>query len=366
MRDAAAAGLRGNRIMLLGGLTASDTSRTEIRIARPSGDRAAGNLPIALHDTAAVRLGRAVYLFGGGTGANTQNDVILRIPATGGSATVAGHLPAPSSDQSAAAINGTAYIVGGFTGSRWLNAIVAWRPGAQARVVARLPFAVRYAAVASVGGRLVIAGGSLENSTASEAVLAYTPGRRVVRIGRLPAPTTHAAAATIGEIVYVIGGRGANLGSLTARIVAVDLMTGHITRVGTLTSPRSDLAAVGLGARILLAGGRGPTGTESTLSELRAGHAAKTARGGAAAEAADGPCRRPRSLDRRSRHQSPPPQPDSRTRSLRNDRRARARAGRRVGVYRARIALRPGSRSLSSATLTGSPTRTRPGLTTSP
>ena len=273
--------------MLLGGLTAADTSRTDIRIARPSGDRAAGNLPTALHDTAAVRLGRDVYLFGGGTGANTQSDVILRIPASGGSATVAGRLPAPSSDQSAAAIGDTAYIVGGFTGSRWLNTIVAWRPGARARVVARLPFPVRYAAVASVDGRLVIAGGSLENSTASEAVLAYTPGGRVVRIGRLPAPTTHAAAAAIGQVVYVIGGRGANLGSLTARIVGVDLKTGHIVRVGTLTSPRSDLAAVALGVRILLAGGRGPAGTESTLSELRAGHGRR--RRAAPSTAAAGP-----------------------------------------------------------------------------
>ena len=224
-----------------------------------------------------------MYLFGGGTGANTQSNVILRVPASGGSATVAGRLPAPSSDQSAAAIGDTAYIVGGFTGSRWLNTIVAWRPGAPARVVARLPFPVRYAAVASVDGRLVIAGGSLENSTASEAVLAYTPGGRVVRIGRLPAPTTHAAAAAIGQVAYVIGGRGANLGSLTARIVAIDLKTGHIVRVGTLTSPRSDLAAVTLGVRILLAGGRGPAGTVSTLSELRAGRGTKTASGGARA-----------------------------------------------------------------------------------
>ena len=68
MQDAAAAALGGNRIMLLGGLTAADTSRTDIRIATPSSDRAAGNLPTALHDTAAVRLGRDVYLFGGGTG----------------------------------------------------------------------------------------------------------------------------------------------------------------------------------------------------------------------------------------------------------------------------------------------------------
>ena len=129
VQDAAAAALGADRIMLLGGLTAADTSRTDIRIARASGDRAAGNLPTALHDTAAVRLGRHVYLFGGGTGANTQSAAILRIPTSGASATVAGRLPAPSSDQSAAAIDDTAYIVGGYTGTQWLTRSSPGGPG---------------------------------------------------------------------------------------------------------------------------------------------------------------------------------------------------------------------------------------------
>ena len=80
VQDAAAVALVGDRAMLLGGLTAADTSRTDIRIATPARDRAAGQLPTALHDTAAVRLGNDVYLFGGGTGANTQSDAILRVP----------------------------------------------------------------------------------------------------------------------------------------------------------------------------------------------------------------------------------------------------------------------------------------------
>ena len=129
-------------------------------------------------------------------------------------------LPAPSSDQAAAAIGRTAYIVGGYTGSRWLQTIVAWRPGSAARVVARLPFTVRYAAVTTVGGRLVIAGGSLENGTASSAVLAYRPGRKVIRIGRLPAPTTHAAAAALGRVAYVIGGAAPPSTQPTGRIVS--------------------------------------------------------------------------------------------------------------------------------------------------
>jgi YVTN family beta-propeller protein len=269
VQDAAAVAVAGGRTMLLGGLTAADRSRTDIRIATAAGDRAgAGALPTALHDTAAAVLGGSVYLFGGGTGANTQSDEILRISASGGSPTLVGHLPSPSSDQSAAAIGATAYVVGGYTGSRWLDTIVAYQPGRPARVVAHLPFPLRYAAVAAVAGRLVIAGGSLQSGTASEAVLAYTPGGRIDELGRLPAPTTHAAAATIGNVVYVIGGRGATLDTPTARIVAVDTQTRRIGPAGSLSVPRSDLAAVTLGDRILLAGGRSSAGTEAGLSVL--------------------------------------------------------------------------------------------------
>jgi len=269
VQDAAAVALGGDRVLLLGGLTAADRSRTDIRVATPAGDRPAGALPTAVHDATAVRLGGWVYLFGGGTSANTQSDAIVRVPASGGPATVVGHLPWPSSDQAAAAIGGTAYVVGGYTGARWLDTIIAWRPGSRARVVARLPSALRYAAVTAAGGRLVIAGGSLENGAASDAILEYVPRLgRVRRIGRLPAPTTHAAAASIGDIAYVIGGRGAAAGSATARIVAVDPRTRRVRSAGALSRPRSDLAAVPLGARILIAGGRDAGGTLAGLSEL--------------------------------------------------------------------------------------------------
>ena len=269
VQDAAIAPV-GRGAMLLGGLTAADTSRTDIRLTTSTGDHAAGQLPTGLHDTAAVRLGDGVYLFGGGTAANTQSDAILRIPLSGNSTENVGRLPAPSSDQSAAAISNTAYVVGGYTGSRWLDTIVAWRPGTQPRIVAHLPFALRYAAVTAADGRLVIAGGSLESGSASDVVLAYRPGSgRVVRVGRLVAPTTHAAAATLGGVAYVVGGRGTSLDTPTARITAVDPRTGTIRPAGTLASPRSDLAAATVGHRILLAGGRGGGGTEAGLSELR-------------------------------------------------------------------------------------------------
>jgi hypothetical protein len=67
VQDAAAAPVGSGRAMLVGGLTAADFSRADIRLASRSGDRAAGMLPLAVHDTAAVPLGGDVYVFGGGT-----------------------------------------------------------------------------------------------------------------------------------------------------------------------------------------------------------------------------------------------------------------------------------------------------------
>src|SRR5437763_1550322 len=113
--------------------------------------------------------------------------------------------PAPSSDQAAAAVGDEAYVVGGYTGSTWLNTIVAWRPGGTAHVVARLPVPVRYAGVAAAGGKVVIAGGSLRDGTASRAVYVFDPNSHDLRrLGSLPAPTTHAAAAAVGDRVLLI------------------------------------------------------------------------------------------------------------------------------------------------------------------
>ena len=266
----AAAAPWGQGAVLLGGLTAADTSTTQVVLATRSSARVAGALGAAFHDSAAARIGRYVYAFGGGNGV-AQLDTIVRVDPQTGVATPVGHLPAPSSDQAGAAIGGTAYIVGGYTGTKWLDTIVAWRPGGTARVVAHLPNAVRYAAVAAAGGRLVIAGGSLEDGSASSAVYEFVPHRHIRLLGHLPAPTTHAAAAAIGDTVYVVGGRSATLNTPTARIVAIDTVGGKLRNGGALATPLSDASAVTTKDGILVLGGHATSGTVSTLTLLAPG-----------------------------------------------------------------------------------------------
>jgi YVTN family beta-propeller protein len=232
------------------------------------GGRVIGRLPSVRHDTAAAVINRMIYVFGGGNGPSQLNDIVRVDPGTGSSRLV-GHLPAASSDSTAATIGGTAYVVGGYTGTHWLDTIVGYRPGQAAHVVAHLPHTLRYAAVTAVGNRLVIAGGSLENGTASGSVLVYVPATgRVTRLGTLPAATTHAAAATIGNVAYVIGGRGASVGTPTTAIVAIDVARKRIRAAGQLQTARSDLAAATVGSRIIVAGGKGAGGTVATISQL--------------------------------------------------------------------------------------------------
>jgi DNA-binding beta-propeller fold protein YncE len=266
-QDTAAASVGDGWVVLAGGLTSSDQSTDAIVVVDRRGAHAVGRLPFAVHDSAAARIGSAVYVFGGGD-ATGQRAEIVRIDPGSGAAAVVGRLPAPSSDQAAAAIGGTAYVVGGFTGTRWLDTIVAWRPGGSARVVGHLPFPVRYAAVAASARRLVIAGGSLPDGSASRAVLAFEPASgKVVRVGLLPAATTHAAAAAVGPTVYVLGGRGADLNSPVSRIVAVTAR--GVRDAGRLPHALSDLAAVAVRGRVLAAGGRGSAGTVSSLTWFR-------------------------------------------------------------------------------------------------
>ena len=276
VQDAAGTDLAGTAV-LIAGLTASDTSRADIVTIRNGRERVPGQMPIAIHDTAAVALGGAVYVFGGGDG-SAQHAEIWRVDAAGGTARQVGSLPAPSSDQAAAAIDGTAYIVGGYTGSTWLDTVVAWRPGGRARVVGHLPQPVRYAAVASAGGRLVIAGGTRPDGSALDDVLAFDPASgAVTRIGRLPAPTTHAAGAGLGDVAYVVGGRGSSPGTPTARILAIDPAKRTVRPAGSLPSPLSDAAAIAQNGAVLVIGGAGAGGATASITRLAPASAARAA-----------------------------------------------------------------------------------------
>jgi hypothetical protein len=178
--------------------------------------------------------------------------------------------PAAASDVAAGVINGTAYVVGGYTGVVPLDTIVAWSGSGTGRVVGHLPHPVRYAAVAAIGGRLIIAGGT-SGDVATREVYSFDPvDGQVHQIGLLPHELTHAAGAALGDRVYVIGGRGPDQGTQTNVILSVNPVTGRVRPAGHLPVALSDVGAATIGGMVMVAGGRQPSGVLSNrLYELR-------------------------------------------------------------------------------------------------
>jgi hypothetical protein len=179
----AVAALPGGRLLALGGLVGGSSS-TEGLAGPPPHLVQVGRLPTPAHDDAAVRLGRAVCMLGGGQA--TSSDAVVRVSAAG-DATWVGSLGEPLSDLGAAVVGRTAYLVGGYTGVKFATGILAFRAG-DPTLAARLPVGLRYAGVAALGGRVYVAGGITTAGTSS-AVYAFDPRTgRVARVTTLPAP----------------------------------------------------------------------------------------------------------------------------------------------------------------------------------
>ncbi|HEY2308294.1 MAG TPA: hypothetical protein VGI05_20670, partial [Streptosporangiaceae bacterium] len=164
-REAAVAG-PGNRLIIMGGLTAGGASASGIYAVRTAtgAARYLGALSAPRHDAAAAVIGGHTLIFGGGSQvsiATVQSFVLpgqgAHAPAT--TATTVGSLPMPRSDVAGVTIGRTAYLAGGYDGSRPDAAVLATTNGRNFTTVARLPVPVRYPAVAALAGQVFVFGG---------------------------------------------------------------------------------------------------------------------------------------------------------------------------------------------------------------
>jgi hypothetical protein len=266
VQDAAAVSLDRGRLVLLGGVDAADASTPSIVVLAQGSVLRQDSLPEPQHDAQAARLGPYIYVFGGGVVSSFNH--ILRYDPSTGSVVQAGQLPTPASDVAVARMGGTAYIVGGYDGTHWLDTILAWHPGIPARLAGRLPFGLRYAAVAAGGNRLIIAGGTTTGGV-SDAVLSFDPVSGVVRrIGRLPLPLTHASAAWVDGRVLVVGGRREVTGGQTDAILEINPASGAVRELGRLPQPLSDAAVVESNGKVLVAGGENAVGAQRAIVEI--------------------------------------------------------------------------------------------------
>ena len=165
------------------------------------------------------------------------------------------HLPTPLSDIVAAQIGSTSYLVGGYDGASPQSTVCATQTGTSFRRVAQLPVGLRYPAVTTSGGDLVVAGGQ-SRSGATRGVYRVDPRTGSTRrLGSLPRAVSEAAAVSGADgRVYVLGGRDA-AGNAVTDVMEIDPARRSIRRLASLSTAVADAAVARSGVSWWLIGG---------------------------------------------------------------------------------------------------------------
>ncbi len=224
--------------------------------------QAAGLLPQALHDAAAVPGSGGLLLCGGGM--DTILPTVLRFTPGQAQAETVANLPQPLADLAAAQLGSTSYCMGGYTGTVYNRAVYAVDTGSGAApaVAGTLPQGVRYAATAVLDGRIWLAGGQLASGQPTAAIQWFAADRTGAT-ALLPVPLFRASGAVLGGQMLVIGGCTTLVHPL-ARIWGWVPPAGKPRVVGRLPQPVCWAAAATLGHTAYLFGGQGPGGATET------------------------------------------------------------------------------------------------------
>jgi hypothetical protein len=230
----------GSSFVLAGGLTTSGTTGRVVRVpidGRPA--TTIGRLAHPVHDAGGAQLGGSMFVLGGG--ASTQDDWVQRV-AVDGQSSVSGRLPSPRADLSAVEAGSQVVVVGGGAAGRADAPVLATGDGRHFRFVADLPVPVRYAAVAIVGSRVLVIGGTTAagDTTVIQAV-DLDRGTAAV-VGWLPQSISHATALMVGGVLVVAGGRHA--GRALDSVLEVDPVSLAVRTGGRLPRAESDAAGI--------------------------------------------------------------------------------------------------------------------------
>jgi hypothetical protein len=241
----------GSAILLAGGLTATGTTADILRIDPVGGTPTVwGRLRHAVHDAGGATLGDLRLVLGGG---KTLQDAFVQQIVAGGTGNEVGTLPAPRADLGAATVGDQLVVVGGGASGVADPRVLSTKDGIHFTDLATLPHAVRYPAVAVVGGLVLVIGGEGPSGDVRwiQAVDVATGSADVV--GRLPAPLSHATALVLGGHVFIAGGRTA--GRAQKDIQAIDSTSFAVSHISQLPKALSDAAGVVIEGTGYLVGG---------------------------------------------------------------------------------------------------------------
>jgi hypothetical protein len=253
-------------VVLAGGLAADGSSTSGVFRLDPGTGSVTqlGTLPRPFHDAAGAILGRTLFVFGGGSATSTST--VQSFDMSTGRGQVVGSLPTPLSDLVSTTVGKAVYLVGGFDGRVPRREIYRTFDGRRFTVAGHLPIGLRYPAVASVDGKIVIAGGVSARGTSS-AVYVFDPSNhRMTRLGDLPGPVAHAAVFSSRGDVYVLGGVDAT-GAVVGSITEIDPRTRRILRIRGEFVVR-DGGVVQLPSAALVIGGATGSGTTAAVRRV--------------------------------------------------------------------------------------------------
>jgi hypothetical protein len=253
----------GDSAFVLGGIDAAGVTVANIyRFTPKSGAVAhAGVLAQPTHGAAAVSIGDRIVVFGG---ASTHvSSAIQSFDPRTETTTISGSLPSPRADLAATVAGSTSVLLGGFDGYGPLNSVLAGRPSSGFHVLATLPVAVRYPAVAVSGQNVylfggLLAGGEYTGTFTSDIQQVNLATRRARVVAHLPYPVAHAKATVLEGQIVVVG--GSTPSGPTADIVHFVPESRAVSVVGRLPLALSDGALVTIGVRAYVLGGISASG----------------------------------------------------------------------------------------------------------
>lgn len=248
----------GQRIFVLGGHDAVGDTISEVYELDVATGKSlpAGTLAVPTHGAAAAVLRGRMLVFGGASSA--VHDDVQRFDPARHTTSVIGRLPTVRADVTAGVANNSAVLAGGFDGVGPQSDVWATNNGTGFRVIARLPQAVRYPAVVTEGDNVYVFGGLISggeyNGTFSQLIQRVRIHERSARVvGHLPTPLAHAMGASLGGRLLVLG--GSTPAGPSAAILRFDPTSGRVSPMGHLPQPLTDAAVATVGDKAYLLGG---------------------------------------------------------------------------------------------------------------
>ena len=269
LRDAAVAAI-GNRVILLGGLTAVDSSTDAISTVVGRLQHRSGRLPGPRHDAAAVALGGGIFVVGGGNSFKQLDEIVRFDPSGRRRPTVVGHLPVASSDAPLRwwdkPRTSSADIPAGGGSTRSLPG--NWVIVHESSLICRNRSATQPLRLLAGRSSLRADRHLPEQRVGMSSVWTRPLGGSAGSVGCQVQRRTRRRQPSAGSCSYLEAA-----GTLSDRRPIASFpsapLSGRVRRAGHLPTAISDLAAASLPGRIVIAGGQSGTATIAELVELR-------------------------------------------------------------------------------------------------